>query len=159
MLAKARPAVFIAFIVSLAVWVGGGVFHSIGSHSAWYTDPVRYIRAPAGPEATVNPWPLTTAVLALLTLLSLAVFATYRGPGYKRVLAVLGATFVILVATGVYFVPTLIKLGNHAALTEAQIVSLSHTWIHLNVIRIVIVLGLLVLSQTALMRLASRRDG
>lgn len=50
MVTKARLSFFIAFIVSLAVWVGGGVFDSISSHPVWYANPVSYIRTYAAPE-------------------------------------------------------------------------------------------------------------
>lgn len=157
MLTNTRLAIYIAFIVALAVWVGGGVFDTLHGHPAWYANPVAYVRTQTAPEGAVNPWPLTTAVLALCTLAALAVFARYRGPGRRVVLLVLAGIVVILIATGVYFVPTLGKLSNHAALTDAQIIAISHTWMRLNVIRIVLLLGLLTCSLLGLVWTARER--
>jgi hypothetical protein len=154
---RTRISIYIAFIVALAVWTGGGVFHSISSHFVWSADPVAYTRAPVPAVPLTNPWPLPTAVLALLTLIGLGVFARYRGAGRREVLVVLGGVFVILVATGVYFVPTLGRLGNPAALSDAQITSISLTWMRLNVVRIVMLLALFVYAQIGLMRLAQAR--
>lgn len=148
-----RLALYIAFIVTLAVWAGSGVFDSISSHPAWYADPATYIRTYTAPAGTVNPWPFTTAVLALATLVNLAAFARYRGVGRREVLLVLGGTFLILFATAFYFVPTLFKLASPEALTDAQITAMSRTWMQLNVIRIVALLALLTYSQVGLIRL------
>jgi hypothetical protein len=156
-LSSTRLAFYIAFIVTLAVWAGGGVFDTISSHPAWYADPVAYTRTHAEPAGTVNPWPFTTAALALTTLAALAAFARYRGPGRREVLLVLGGTFLILVVTGLYFVPTLIKLANPEALTDAQITSMSLLWMRLNVIRIAVLLALLTYSLVALIRLVRPR--
>lgn len=154
---KTRLSLYIVFIVALAVWVGGGVFDSISSHPAWYADPVKYTRAYAPPEGTVNPWPFTTAFLALSTLAALGAFARYRGAGRREVLLVLGVTFLILVVTALYFVPTLIKLADHQALTDAQITSMSRMWMRLNGVRILVLLALLIYSQVGLIRLVRPR--
>jgi hypothetical protein len=155
---NSRLSLYIAFIVALAVWAGGGVFDTISSHSAWYVDPVTYTRTSAVPEGTVNPWPFTTAALALSTLVALAAFARYRGAGRREVLLVLGGTLLILVATAFYFVPTLIELGNHEALTDAQITEMSRMWMRLNVVRIVLLLALLTYSLVGLIRLVRPRS-
>lgn len=157
MLSRTRATIFIAFLLALAVWVGGGVFDSISSHPAWSADPVRYIRNSAMPEGTVNPWPFTTAVLALCTLAGLAAFARYRGPGRRHALVVLAGVFAVLVVTGVYFVPTLVGLANHAALSDAQITSMSLTWIRLNVVRILLLLALFAYALAGLLRMGQAR--
>jgi hypothetical protein len=154
---RTRISIYIAFVVALAVWTGGGVFHSLSSHPVWAEDPVAYIRAPDPAVPMMNPWPPTTAVLALLTLIAIGAFVRHRGPGRREVLVVLASVFIILVATGVYFVPTLIRLGNHAALSDAQITSMSLTWMRLNLVRIVMLLALFVYAQIGLMRLAQAR--
>lgn len=154
---RTRLAVYIAFLVALSVWFGGGVFDSLSRHPAWYADPAAYIRGYVVTEGTVNPWPFTTAVMALCTLAALVAYATYRGPGRREVLIVVLAIFVILVATGVYFVPTLIRLADHAALSDAQIISMSRTWMRLNVIRILLCIGLFTYGRVGLMRLAQPR--
>ena len=117
------------------------------------------VRAPLAPQDALelNPCPFTTMLLALCTLAGLAAFARYRGPGRREVLVVLASVFVILVATGVYFVPTLIRLGNHPALTDAQITSMSYTWMKLNIARNVVLQALIVYALIGLMRLAQAR--
>jgi Domain of unknown function (DUF1772) len=157
MLTNTRLSLYIAFIVALAVWTGGGVFETISSHPAWYADPVAYTRTHAAPEGTVNPWPSTTAFLALSTLAALGAFVRYREAGRREVLLVLGATFLILVVTALYFVPTLFKLADHKALTDAQITSMSLLWMRLNMVRIVVLLALLTCSLVGLIRLVRPR--
>jgi cytochrome bd-type quinol oxidase subunit 2 len=158
MTSRPRLAIYIAFLVALAVWLGGGVFDTISSHPTWYANPVAYVRGPAAiPEGMVNPWPFTTAALGLLTLASIAAFARYRGHGRREVLTVLAGVFIILIATGVYFVPTLIRFANHAALSDAQVTSMSLMWMRLNVIRILLLLALFVYALIGLMRLAQPR--
>lgn len=50
---------------------------------------------------------------ALIRLPARVTFARYRGgSGRREVLLVLGGTLIILIATALYFVPTLIALGN-----------------------------------------------
>lgn len=154
---KTRISIYLAFLVAAAVWFGGGVFYSLSSHPAWYADPAAYIRGYVVTRGTVNPWPFTTAFMALCTLAALAAYATYRGPGRREVLVVVVGVFLILVATGVYFVPTLMRLAGHAALTDAQIVSMSRTWMQLNVIRNLLGIGLLTYGLIALMRMAGPR--
>jgi hypothetical protein len=154
---RTRVSLYIAFLVSLAVWVGGGVFDSISSHPAWHANPVAHVRTVTPPPGFVNPWPFTTAVVALLTLACMAAFARYRGDGRREVLLVLAGVFAILLATGLYFVPNLIRLEGHAALSDAQITSISLSWIRLNVARIIVVLGLLVYGLVGLMRLGAAR--
>jgi hypothetical protein len=155
---RIKLAVYIAFLMTLAVWVGAGVHDSISSHPGWYARPVSYVRdgrTVTIPEGGVNPWPFTTAAVAFCTLTALAAFVRHRGPGRREVLRVLTGTMTVLVATGVYFVPTLVKLGQPAALTDEQITAMSHTWMRLNVCRIVLVLALLAYGHVALVRLAS----
>lgn len=156
-LSSTRLAFYIAFIVALAVWTGSGVFESIRSHPTWYADPVAYTRTYTEPAGTVNPWPALTIVLLLTTLAALLAFLRYRGPGRREVLLVLVSTLLILVATGQYFVPTLIKLGNPEALADAQIIAMSRMWMRLNGIRIAALLALLTYSQVGLVRLVRPR--
>lgn len=152
-----RVSLYMAFLLALAIWAGSGVFETISSHPAWHADPVAHIRTPVPPSGEVNPWPFTTAVLALLTLACIAAFARYRGPGRREVLVVLAGTSVVLLATGVYFVPTLVRFADHTSLTDVQITSMSLTWIWLNLVRIVVVCGLFVYALVGLMRLGQAR--
>jgi hypothetical protein len=156
---RTRIGLFIAFLVALGIWSGSGVYDTIRGHPAWWSDPVAWVRTPMSAQEamTLNPWPFTTMLLALCTLAGLAAFARYRGPGRQNALVVLGSVFLILVATGVYFVPTLIRLGNHAALTDAQITSMSYRWMQLNIARNVVLQALIVYGMMGLMRMAQAR--
>jgi hypothetical protein len=158
---RTRIGLFIAFIAALGIWSGSGVYDTIRGHPGWWSDPVAWVRAPLAPRdaLTLNPWPFTTMLLALCTLAGLAAFARYRGPGRREALVVLGSVFVILVATGVYFVPTLVRLGNHPALTDAQITSMSYTWMKWNIARNVVLQALIVYAMVGLMRMAQARVG
>jgi hypothetical protein len=158
---RTRISLYIAFLVALGIWSGSGVYDTIRSHPGWWSDPVAWVRAPVAPQEalSLNPWPFTTMLLALCTLAGLAAFARYRGLGRREVLVVLGSVFVILVATGLYFVPTLVRLGDHAALTDAQITSMSYRWMQLNLLRNVVLQALIVYGLVGLMRLAQARVG
>lgn len=155
---RPRAAVYILFLVSLSIWVGGGVFDSISSHPAWHADPVAYVRGPAPPRGVVNPWPYTTGLLALATLMSLLVFVPARGPGRREVLVANGAVVLVLIATAVYFVPVLSQLAHPERLSDPQITSLSLMWIRLNVLRQVFLLGVLTYALIGLMRLSGPSD-
>ena len=67
----------------------------------------------------------------------------------------LGSVFLILVAAGVYFVPTLGRLADHTALTATQMTVRSRTWIRLKVAWIIALLGLLADATIALVRAAT----
>jgi hypothetical protein len=156
---RTRLVLFSAFILALGIWSGSGVHDSLRSHPGWWSDPVAWVRAPAGPQdaLAMNPWPFTTMLLALCTLAGLAAFARYRGPGRREALVVLASVFVILVATGVYFVPTLGRLADHAALTDAQITAMSYRWMQLNIARNVVLQALIAYALLGLMRMAQAR--
>ncbi len=150
-----RQTIYIIFLIALSIWFGGGVFDSVSGHFAWYADPVSYVRGSVVPEGMVNPWPFTTAFLALATLVSIAAFAFARHPGRRAVLVANSCVVLALIATGVYFVPVLIKLGDPAQLTDPEIISYSQTWIRLNLVRLVFLLVVFAYALVALMRLGS----
>jgi hypothetical protein len=152
MLSTPKLAVYLAFLLALAVWMGGGVFETIASAPAWSADPVRWVRTVVPPDGSVNPWPFTTAAMALTTLALLAAFARHRGPGRREAMVCGLVMLAVLVATGVYFVPTLMALAGHATLSDAEIVSMSHLWIRLNLARIALLLGLFVYALVGLAR-------
>lgn len=154
MLTRTRFVLYLTFIVTLAIWFGAAVHDSISGHPVWYPDPVAWVRAPMPPgPGTVNAWPFTTAALGLSTLAGLAAFARYRGDGRGQVLVILGVTLAVLVATGVYFVPTLGVLADHASLTDADVIRISRQWMQFNVIRLVSLLWLLIQSLRTLVTL------
>jgi hypothetical protein len=154
MLAASRKVIYVLFIMTLGIWTGAAVHDTISSHPGWETDPVRYVRQGAEAPGTINPWPFTTAPLVLTTLGTAMVFATYRSPLRRSVYVILGAIAAILTVTFAYFVPTLVRLSDSASLTDDQIVSMSHLWIRLNVLRVVTLIVLLAGSLIVLIRLA-----
>ena len=153
-MAETRLVIFRIFILVLALWTGAGVFYFINGNVAWYSQPVAWVRAAHPQPGSINPWPIMTALVALATLLSLAVFAFSRGPGRREALIILSVTVVILIATGVYFVPRLILIFERTAtLTDAQLIDLSRAWVRWNVLRIVVLIGLLYYGLVALGRM------
>ena len=158
-MAAARIILFRTFIIALAVWVGAGVFSSINEHFAWYSDPVSWVRNAKPRAGTINPWPILTAIVALLTLVSLAVFAFGRGPGRREALFALGATVLVLAATALYFVPRLILIfGKTDSFSDPQIISLSRAWVVWNLARIVYILGVLYYALAAAAKMSRRPD-
>lgn len=153
MLTTPKLTVYLLFITTLAIWLGGGVFDSLRTNLFWYLHPVASVRTVTEPEGQFNPWPLTTALLALTTLAGLSLFARYQGPGRRTVLGVLISTFLILLVTGLYFVPTLIKLAQPTQLSDAQIIGMSRTWVSLNLIRMALLLGIFFYALLGLMQL------
>lgn len=147
------------FVIALAIWLGGGLFQVIEGHLAWYSDPVAWIRGGVAQAGAMNPWPITTAFVGVTTLVTLGLFALYRGPGWREVLAASGITLVILFATGIYFVPTLIMLSGHELLSNAQIIDASRMWIGLNVVRMVVLLAVMHVALVAVGRLGPRLSG
>ena len=143
-MSAARTILFRTFIIALAVWVGAGIFSSISDNLAWYSDPVGWVQKAKPRAGAINPWPILTAIVALLTLVSLAFFAFGAGPGRREALFALVATVLVLAATGLYFVPRLILIFFKTdLLTDAQIIAASRAWILWNWVRIVYVLGVL----------------
>ncbi|HWI19632.1 MAG TPA: hypothetical protein VNT81_17890 [Vicinamibacterales bacterium] len=154
MLTTTRLYMFIAFVLALATWTGAALHETIGSHPGWYSQPVRHVREAATAPGTINAWPFTTTFLLVTTLAAGIAFAGYRGPARVGVLVILAATAAILAATLAYFVPTLMRLANHAALSDAEIVSMSMTWMAVNLARLATLLVLVVSSLIVLRRLA-----
>ena len=139
------------FVLLLGIWTGSGVYDSLYGHVAWWADPVGWVRTPPVPGA-INPWPFTTGLLLLSVLAMLALVA--RRQDERRIaLPTLLGVLAILVVTFAYFVPTLVRLfGGGERLTEAEITSISQTWIVLNAVRIVVLIGLFYAALVALGR-------
>ena len=148
---RTRLVIFRLFVIALAVWTGGGVFHTISSHQGWHADPVGWVRHYAVQAGSTNPWPLTTALVGLMTLLALGALFRYSGPGRANVLISTGGTLLVLLATALYFVPRLITIFERTAtLTDAQIIAYSNQWILFNAIRLLILFVLLYVALLAL---------
>jgi hypothetical protein len=158
MLTPYRRVVFQAFIVSLGIWTGAGVHDTLMNHFAWWGDPVAYVRTRVFTPGLVNPWPFTTAILALLTLTGLASFARYKGEAKRALMIIFGGMFVVLLATGIYFVPQLGLFGPDTTLTDADIIRHSKDWIRYNAVRLVVLIALFYYALSTLARMSARRD-
>ena len=71
---------------------------------------------------------------------------------------VFGSTFLVLLATGLYFVPQLGLFGPDTTLTDAEIIRHSRNWVGFNAVRLVLLIGLLYYALSTLARMAARRD-
>jgi hypothetical protein len=140
------------FVVALGVWTGSGIHDTIQGHWGWYHDPVEWIRTSVAQAGSINPWPITSALLLLATLAALGLSLRYRGPGRRDALIPLLGTLAIIVVTLAYFVPMLGKLADPASLSDAEIISDSRTWIVLNIIRQLILVALFYRALVALGR-------
>ena len=150
--------IFRLFVLALAIWTGGGVFQTLTDHSGWHADPVGWVRGYSVRSGSANPWPLTTAIAGLTTLATLGAFARYRGPGRRTVWISTAGALLVLLATGLYFVPRLGTIfGQTATLTDAQIIAYSNQWILLNAIRLVVLLALLYTALVGLGQMCQRR--
>ena len=147
---------FRVFIITLALWTGAGVYTSIAEHVGWYSDPVGWVRNSKPQAGAVNPWPLMTAALGLVTLITLLGMFAYRGDGRRTAFATLAGTIVVLAATGLYFVPQLMLIFSRTeSLNDAQLIAASRAWVIWNAVRIVFLLGLLYYGLVALSRMAA----
>ena len=154
-MAAARLVFFRLFLLVLALWAGAGVFFAINSHAAWYSDPVAWVRNSHTPAGSINPWPAMTAAVALMMLITLTLFASRRAPGRREALTVVFGTFVLLAATGLYFVPQLVLMFQRtASLSDAQLIAASRAWVLWNLVRIAVLLGLLYYGLVGLPRMS-----
>ncbi len=153
---KVRITIYRVFLLILAVWVGGGVFDSIASHPAWMTDPVGWVRGASIQAGSTNPWPSTTVLMMLATVAGLIAFWRGGPAGGREARIILAILAVVLVATMAWFVPTLgVLFGPGAAdLSDERIISLSRLWTGLNLVRIVILVGVLYYGLIILGRMA-----
>ena len=158
MLTPFRRAAFQAFIVALGIWTGAGVHDTLTNHFGWWADPVAHVRGRVPTPGLVNPWPFTTAILALLTLIGLATFARQKGDTRRALMVVFGGTFLVLLATGLYFVPQLGLFRPDTTLSDAEIIKYSRDWIGYNAVRLVVLITLFYYALSTLARLAARRD-
>jgi hypothetical protein len=145
------------FLLLFAIWGGSGLFESIGTHSAWWADPVAYAAVPPRP-GQINPWPPLTVLLLVSLLASAATIWRYRGPGRRKALTTLTAAALTLAATFAYFVPELNRMFGAGAFSDAQLVAHSRAWIGLNALRIAIVLAAVYWGFVALGRFVHRVD-
>ena len=102
-----------------------------------------------------SPWPFSTLLLLIATIVAAIVLWRYRGAGRREALvAVIGGTALILVATLAWFVPELGRMFGDPPMTGAELVSHSRAWIALNAVRIVALVILFYYALVALGRIA-----
>ncbi len=157
MLTPSRRVLFQTFIVSLGIWTGAGVHDTLTNHFGWWADPVAHVRGRVPMPGLVNPWPFTTAMLGLLTLIGLASFARYKGEAKRALMIIYGGMFLVLLATGLYFVPQLGLFGPETTLSDADIIRHSKDWIRYNAVRLVVLTALFYYALSTLARMAARR--
>jgi len=145
---------YLVFLFLLAIWLGAAFHDTYSTNATWYKNPLTHIKHINNypiPGA-LNPWPLSTALLTLGTILCFILFLNYNGPGKRYAQVALVGTLAILISTFLYFVPGLIRMfGKTSSYTDGQLITMSHQWVILNVIRLVL---LMVLFITGLVGLA-----
>lgn len=139
------------FVFMLGIWTGAGIHDSLTNHFAWHADPAAYANRPMLP-GMFSPWPFTTLLLLIATIVAGVVVWRYRGSGRREALAAIGGAALILVATLAWFVPELGRMFGDPPMAGAELIAHSRTWIALNAVRIVALVilfyyGLLALSR------------
>ena len=149
---------FRVYVILLGVWTGSGLHDSVANHAAWWADPVAWNARPTM-AGMINPWPFSTILLLLATIVAAVAVFRYRGAGRKPALISLGGAALVIVATLAWFVPQLGLMGS-GQLDEPALVAHAHTWITLNAVRQVILLALFWSALLALGRFGEdRRPG
>lgn len=140
------------FVLLLGIWTGAGIHDSLSNHFAWHADPAAYANRPTLP-GMFNPWPFSTLLLLIATIVAGIVLWRYRGPGRREALVAIAGTALILVATLAWFVPELGRMFGDPPMTGADLVDHSRTWIALNAVRIVALVALFYCGLVALGRI------
>jgi hypothetical protein len=159
MLTRTRFTIYILFIYFQAIWLGSGFHESISTNIAWFKDPLTRINHAVNHPlpGAINAWPISTALLLLTTITAFFVFLKYKGKGKKEAFSAIVGTLVILLATFLYFVPTLIKVFTQTDTFSAeQLISMSRQWVILNFIRLFLLMALFLLSLLGLVKLAKQ---
>jgi uncharacterized membrane protein YhaH (DUF805 family) len=144
------------FVFLLGIWTGAGIHDSLTNHFAWYADPAAYASRPTLP-GMFSPWPFTTLLLLIATIVAGIAVRRYRGAGRREALATISGTAFILVATLAWFVPELGRMFGDPPMTGAELIGHSRTWIALNAARIVLLIALFYYGLVALGRITGTR--
>ena len=139
------------FVLLLGIWTGSGIHDSLSNHFAWHADPVGWANRPPI-DGIVNPWPFSTLLLLIATIVAGIVGWRYRGAGRREAVVALAGTFLILVATLAWFVPELGRMAG-GTLSDPEQIGHARTWIAANAIRIVLLIGLFYSGLAALSRI------
>ena len=143
------------FVLLLGIWTGSGIHDSVANHFAWHADPLAYAARPRF-EGIINPWPFSTMLLLLATAVAGGVMWRYRGAGRREALIAIVGTALILVATVAWFVPELGRMFGDPPMTGVELISHSRTWISLNAVRIILLIGLFYYGLVSLGRTVGR---
>lgn len=138
---------FLVYLTLSAIWLGAAFHDTFYSNYAWFTDPVTHIEFTTTHivPGALNPWPFSTMALLIFTIISFFLFRKYYGPGKRELNISIIGTFIILVITLVYFVPTLGKIFGDKGLYDAEsLISMSRLWVILNLIRFFILVYLFI---------------
>jgi hypothetical protein len=146
---------YLVFLFLLAIWMGAAFQDTYSTNGTWYKDPlthIKHLNSHPVPGA-LNPWPLTTALLTLGTIISLILFINYNGPGKWHAQLAIGGTLIVLISTFLYFVPGLIRMfGKTANFTDDQLITMSHQWVIWNVIRLILLMVLFITGLIGLVK-------
>jgi hypothetical protein len=156
MITKTKLNLLITYLVILAIWLGSAFHDSFYSNYTWYMDPITHIDFTTTHivPGSLNPWPFSTMAVLIITIISFFLFRKYNGPGKREVNTSILGTFILLVITFAYFVPTLGKIFGEKGIYDAEsLISMSRTWVILNVIRFIILLYLFISGLRGLMKL------
>lgn len=155
MLTKTKIGFYITYLFFLAIWLGAAFHDSFSTNYTWYTDPLTYINHTTqhNTPGALNPWPFSTAVLLLLSIIAFFLFIKYAGPGKKEVTISIVGTFAIIAITMIYFVPTLGKIfGNTNQYDNGSLIAMSRTWVLLNITRFVFLSFLFIIGLRGLQK-------
>jgi len=153
MITKTKKSFFIGYLVFSAIWLGAAFHDTFSTNYTWYTDPLRYIKYTISniTPGAISPWPFSTILLLISAIIALILFIKYKGPGKKEAITSIAGTLVIIAITLVYFVPTLGKIfGDTNKYDESMLVTMSRTWVLLNVVRFLILVYLFINGLRAL---------
>jgi hypothetical protein len=141
------------FVLALANLLGGGIHSTIQRGPGWFSDPVGWVHGGVERPGAIHPFFMTSGLLLITAVVALALLRRYRGSGRSGVLVTLLGSFAILVITFTYFVPMSNALfAEPARLSDAEIILNSRIWVLLDVLRQLIMTGLLYLSLVTLGR-------
>lgn len=154
---KIQITIYVLFLFFLAIWLGSAFHDTVTSNIAWYKEPlthINYVVQHPLPGA-INTWVISTALLSLITLIACIFFIRYRGKGWKEICIVISGTLIILLTTFLYFVPTLVKIFEKTSeFANEELITMSHQWVVLNFIRLLLIMILFITGLLGLIKLA-----
>lgn len=156
MITKTKFYLYITYLVFSAIWLGSAFHDSFYSNYAWYMDPITHIDFTTTHmvPGALNPWPFSTMAVLIFTIISFFLFRKYNGPGKREVSISILGTFILLVITFAYFVPTLGKIfGEKGIYDNESLIAMSRMWVTLNVIRFFILVYLFISGLRGLAKL------